>query len=84
MSWQTGLVASLLLLSTAVGIGLSVFAWQRKDVPGSGAFAVLAAALAEWSLTYALELAVPDLETKTLWAQFQYIGIATIPVAWFV
>lgn len=84
MNWQTGLVIALLLLSTGIGIGISVFSWQRKDVPGAAAFTALAAALAVWSLTYALELGAADLETKILWAQFQYAGIATIPVAWFI
>jgi signal transduction histidine kinase len=43
---------------------------------------VLAVALAEWSFTYALEIGAPDLASKTLWSQFQYVGLAMIPPAW--
>jgi signal transduction histidine kinase len=84
MNWQTVLVIVLLLLSTCVGVGLAVFAWRRREFPGAGAFVLLTAALAEWSLTYALEISASGLADKILWAKFQYIGISLIPVGWFL
>jgi signal transduction histidine kinase len=84
LNWQTSLVISLLLLSTSIGIGLSIFIWTRWEIPGARSFLVLSIALAGWSFTYALEIGAPDLASKILWAQFQYIGIAMIPPAWLI
>jgi signal transduction histidine kinase len=84
LNWETSLVIALLLLSTSIGIGLAVFIWTRKEIPGAWAFMVLSIALAEWSFTYALEIGAPDLASKTLWAQFQYVGLAMIPPAWLI
>lgn len=37
-----------------------------------------------WSFGYALEFLVPGLENKLFWAKFQYFGIVTIPLTWFI
>ncbi|MEW5872861.1 MAG: histidine kinase N-terminal 7TM domain-containing protein [Chloroflexota bacterium] len=84
MNWQTIIVILALCLSTAVGVGLFLLVWRRRQAAGALPFAALAAALAEWSLTYALEIGVRSAATKLLMAQFQYIGIALIPVMWFL
>lgn len=47
-------------------------------------FMLLTAALAEWSLTYVLEMIAPTLEGKLFWVRFQYIGISLIPVGWLL
>ena len=35
-------------------------------------------------LTYAAELATASLEYKLLWDKIQYLGIASIPIIWFL
>ncbi|MEJ5224662.1 MAG: histidine kinase N-terminal 7TM domain-containing protein, partial [Anaerolineales bacterium] len=74
----------LLFVSTLVSISLGVFIFTRRRAPGSVALGVLALLIAEWSLTYGLEIAIPGLAAKIFWAQWQYIGIAFIPFAWLL
>jgi PAS domain S-box-containing protein len=84
MDWQYTPYGLPLLVATAIAVGLAVFAWQRRPAPGAQALAVMALAIADWCLGYALELAGADLPTKLFWAKVQYPGIVTIPGAWLV
>ncbi|MEW5872863.1 MAG: histidine kinase N-terminal 7TM domain-containing protein [Chloroflexota bacterium] len=84
MNWQTIAVILTLLLSTSVGVILTLLVWRRREAPGAVPFAALTAALAEWSFFYALEIGSQSLDVKLVWAHFQYMGIAAIPVAWFL
>jgi hypothetical protein len=48
------------------------------------ALVLLALAIADWSLGYALEIAGADLPTKIFWGKSQYIGIVTVPLLWII
>lgn len=37
-----------------------------------------------WAITYAVEFANPDLNSKILWSKISYLGIAFIPVCYFL
>jgi signal transduction histidine kinase len=84
INWETIIVALLLVLSAVVVASLGFIAGLKWEAPGAPAFLVLAAGLFIWSLTYALEIISSGLAAKTLWVQFQYIGIAIIPAGWFL
>ncbi len=74
---------SIPLILAAITCGtLAVIVWQRRPGPGVIPFLILMAGVIEWTLTYAIELAVTDLGVKTLLAGVEYIGITTIPAAW--
>src|SRR5262249_31577153 len=45
------------------------------------AFALLMAAIGEWTVTYAMEVVSPDLSSKLLFDQLEYLGIVATPVA---
>ncbi|MBK9942213.1 MAG: PAS domain S-box protein [Kouleothrix sp.] len=72
-----GLVAALLgvLVRTA---------WQQRAEAPALPLLWLAAAVAEWVLTYGFELVAGTLEAKLVWAKLQYIGIVATPCAWYV
>lgn len=82
MVWQWSPYIVPLLVAAAVSAALAVYAWQRRPTPGATWFALLMLAVAEWSLTYALELSSSDLSAKVLWVKVEYVGIVTLPVAW--
>ncbi|HEX9439083.1 MAG TPA: histidine kinase N-terminal 7TM domain-containing protein, partial [Roseiflexaceae bacterium] len=73
----------LLFAATMIAVTLAAYAWRRRAVSGALAFVWLTLAVAEWVLTYALELESGDLSSKLLWAKLQYLGIVNAPVAWF-
>jgi PAS domain S-box-containing protein len=82
MPWQYTFYVVLLLATTGVLATLALYAWYRRTVPGAVPFVWLALAVAEWTLTYALELNGGDISTKVFWARLQYLGIAGMPLAW--
>lgn len=57
---------------------------HKQDGEWTKPFALLAFCVAWWSFLYGLEIASPTLALKTVWAKLEYIGIAIIPVVWFL
>ena len=74
-----------LVASSLIAVFVAVNVWRRRATASeSKALVLLALAIAEWSLGYALEIAGADLTTKIFWGKSQYIGIATIPLLWII
>ena len=73
-----------LTLAFILSVVIATIGWRNKGRPGGLRLAALMAAAGLWSGLYALELAVSSLSAKTLFAQLEYLGIATIPLAWFL
>ncbi|MFP4394818.1 MAG: histidine kinase N-terminal 7TM domain-containing protein [Anaerolineales bacterium] len=74
----------ILFLATAFAWGTAALAWSRRQSRGAKAFFGLMLAAGWWAFTYAFELLNPALEAKLIWVQFQYLGLATLPVFWFL
>lgn len=83
MNWQTILAAILLLLSAAISLMMGALVWRQRQ-SWSTWFVSVALSITVWAALYALELTSPTLRLKTFWAQWQYLGIATLPVGWFL
>ncbi|HMR63005.1 MAG TPA: histidine kinase N-terminal 7TM domain-containing protein [Anaerolineae bacterium] len=73
-----------LIIAFIVLVGLSIFAWRRRSVPGALTFAALMFATAWWTFGYIFELASFPLSQKIFWGRWQYPGIVSIPVLWFI
>jgi PAS domain S-box-containing protein len=84
MCWQYPLYTFPLFLIAGIAVTLALFVWRRRAAPGAMALMVLILAATIWSLAYALELVVIDLTAKLFWARVQYLGIATVPLAWMI
>jgi signal transduction histidine kinase/DNA-binding response OmpR family regulator len=84
MTWQNASYTVLLFTTTGVLMALALYAWLRRGVSGATAFIWLALVIAEWVLTYALELGSASVTWKIWYAQLQYLGIASAPVAWLI
>jgi PAS domain S-box-containing protein len=64
---------------------VALYVWERRAIASGGrALAFLALACAEWSLGYALEIAVADPAGKVFWGKSQYLGIVTVPLLWVI
>ena len=72
----------VLLLSSAVSGGSALYLFRLKKVPGALSLSLLMISLWEYALMYAVELMVPDLETKVMIAKIEYIGIVFFPIGW--
>ena len=83
MGWNHTPYVYVLFVGSLVALLGAGYAWWR-GVHDSRALTVFKAALFVWLVGYGFEIAVPNLGSKVLWAKVQYIGIVTVPVAWFV
>ena len=70
------------LFAGLTSLALSFLAWRRRPLPGAAPFALMMLAAGEWSFFYALELQSLVLESKVLWAKFEYLGIVAVPLCW--
>jgi PAS domain S-box-containing protein len=84
MIWAAIIILGVLVSGGLVAAGLAFYAWRRRDFPGAEVFATLNAALAVWTIGYALELSAGTLQAKLIWSQIEYVGIVLTPVAWFM
>ena len=75
--------ASLLLTCAVSGI-LAVYAWRRRDVPGSRAYAGLALGQCLLALAEILSMLSPSQAQALFWCSVRFMFIAPIAVAWLV
>lgn len=84
MSMQFPPHAIALLFTSGLAAAIALVAWQRRATPGGTSFALLAVALAEWSLLSAFEKAVPGLAAKVLCAKIEYLGVTSVAPLWLL
>ena len=84
MSAQASLYVAPLVVSAAIMLWLARYAGRQRQVPGARAFAACALLDALWAGANAVEIVVPDLSTKLLFANLQYVSYTFLPVLWLV
>ena len=73
-----------LILAALIACGIAAVAWPRRSAPGGTAFVLMMIATATWELFRVLEAGAIEPGAKIYWARFEYLGIATVPVLWFL
>ncbi len=77
----------VVVLPIIINIGLAVFlvfTVSRHGITPSGrALIAVVIGASFWAFGYSMEFLVPGLEAKIFWGKFQYLGITTVPLAWF-
>jgi PAS domain S-box-containing protein len=84
MSWQNNPFSVLLIAGSFILLIIANLAWRRRPVTGAKAFTLLILAMAEWTITYGIELGSVSREAKILWDQAQFVGIVVVPFAWLI
>jgi PAS domain S-box-containing protein len=81
MSWPYAYTPAIWpsVLTVLLLVALSVYAWQRRGVPGALVFAVVCLIAAPWAAGSVMELAAVDVECKIFWLKFQ--GAWQLPAA---
>jgi diguanylate cyclase (GGDEF)-like protein len=77
------LYISPLVVSAAVLIALLVVTWRSRSDPVAPWFAATMVAFLIWTGGYVCEILATSLAGKLWWADFEFIGIALLPVVWF-
>ncbi|MEN6609393.1 MAG: histidine kinase N-terminal 7TM domain-containing protein [Methanoregulaceae archaeon] len=70
----TGLIAAV----------IAVYIGTHRKAKGAGIFALGMTSLTIWSIAYGMELASTTLPEMYFWIRIEYLGIATLPVLWFI
>src|SRR3974377_2371049 len=84
MSRHLHLFLLILFVALVLELIVAAVAWRRRGVAGAVSMTGLMLAVAWWQFMGALEVIVSGLSAKVLCAQLQYLGIATVPVWWFL
>lgn len=73
-----------LALCALISVVVAIYAWSRRSRQSAVALTILASVIALWCIGYAFELAAVELQAKYFWGKLQYIGIASVPLFWFI
>lgn len=76
------IAAIILIANTIIAVMVVAFLVKHRSRAPAGPLLLTAGAVMLWMLAYAAEITVASLQTKLLWANVQFIGIAILPVAW--
>ena len=77
-------VALTLLIPGLISATLAIYTFTIRNVAGSRVFAFVMLAGSVWSLAYGAELSCLNLEGMMFVIEFEYLGIATVPVLWLI
>jgi len=79
------MVVIIALLTASIITGtLAVFAYQRRRQIGAKEFSALMITMTLYSFGYAFEFSCDTLSQVLFWDKIEYLGIAFIPVFWFM
>ncbi len=79
------LPVDLLFFSAAIiSLFVAVIIFIKRVKPGGTAFAMVMLAIALWLIFRVFEGVSEEITKKIFWAKFEYWGIATLPVCYFI
>jgi PAS domain S-box-containing protein len=78
------LTASILCAALLASSALALIVWRYRRAPGAMPMIAIAVPILVWLFSSTGELWSRTLETKVIWANLQYLGIVTVPVAYFM
>jgi len=85
MQFSLSPILIAVLIATFLTITIAIISWRfRKSTPEAWLLAILMLFVAEWLITYYLELSSLNLDTSIMMAKLQYIGISACPTMLFV
>jgi signal transduction histidine kinase len=74
----------ILIGSTIIACLLLIRIWALRSTPGAYGLMISVASVAEWSLTYIMEITQTNMADKIFWAKMEYIGISFVVVGIFI
>lgn len=82
MTYNFGTESIIEFLTAFAAISTIIVLWKYKKSPEVKYLIYLEFLVAVWAVTYAFEFGTGKLETKVLWSQLSYLGIAFLPVCY--
>ena len=82
--WQLHPFAAPLLATAAIAAVFVAVLWRRRSEQGALTLLVLIAGAGIWTFAEAAELGCQTFEGRMFWTHVRYVGIVTVPFAWFI
>ncbi|MBN1873059.1 MAG: response regulator [Anaerolineae bacterium] len=83
MNWQTIAYSILpLMVGTVISLGIALYAWKRRALPGTEYFVLYMLCATEWSLSMIMVLMTQSPVTQKIWEHIGMIGTSSMPIAW--
>jgi len=73
-----------LILSATIAVALALYFWRYRNASGGIPAVFLMLAIVVWSLGYVVQLRSAELSGQIFATYIQYLGIVTLPAAWFI
>ncbi len=70
------------ILASVISLWIAFYGWQRRAASNALLLSFLSMALTQWLVFYTLQISGANLQTKMLFGEIKYIGIATTPLIW--
>src|SRR5215510_1742150 len=71
-----------LAAAALISAALAWYTWRHRRTTGAVPFSWMMWILFQWGISYILQLAATDIQSKLFWADFMFIGVVATPVAW--
>ncbi|MEW6141540.1 MAG: histidine kinase N-terminal 7TM domain-containing protein [Chloroflexota bacterium] len=84
MSWLFPPYAAVFIVAGMLALLFAWASWRRRPAPGALFFAMFMIAMADWAFFRALEAIVVEPWAKVLWSKFEYLGVASAGLLWFL
>ncbi len=84
IAYQFPTYAYALVSAVLAAAAIAMLTWRKRSAPGGIAFVLMMGATAVWTLFRVLEAVVVDVGAKIFWARFEYLGISSLPVLWYL
>lgn len=84
MTWQYPPYTIIFIFTAVLSSLVGIFTLRRYNVAGHSSFAFLMFGVTAWTFFRALEGMALQMPDKIFWGKLEYIGIATVPVFWFL
>ena len=81
MPYEFSLSMLPLLIAALLSGAIGWYTWRHRHTSGATPFSVLMWILFQWGMSYILQLAATDLQTKFLWDKIMFLGVVATPVA---
>lgn len=84
MTYNFGTESIIEFFTALAAVSTIIMLWRYKKSPEVKYLMYLEFQVAIWAITYAFEFGTSQLETKVVWSQLSYFGIAFLPVCYFL
>jgi len=79
-TWPSNLNITLTLIEILIILGVIIYLWNRRNIPGARFFIAISLAILLWSISYGMELFCYTIKWKEFWENLEFTVLTILPV----